>query len=112
MKPIQLDHLVDEDALAHDGAAQVERKGREVFPVAAHHLAGGHFAFARENGASYTGAVAVELADHPAVFGGRFDQLSHVDHGWVLGLRVDELEDLGAEFELDQAVGECLGVEE
>lgn len=112
VQPVELDHLVDEDALAHDGAAQVEGKGREVFPVAAHHLAGGYFGLAREDGASCAGVVAVELADHLAVFGGLFDELSHVDHGRVQGLRVDEFEDFGAEFELDQAVGECAGVDD
>lgn len=101
VKPIELDHLVDEDALAHDGATQVEGKGREVFPVAAHHLAGGHFGLAREVGASCAAGAAVETADHLAVFGCLFDQLSHVYHGRVLGLGVDEFEDFGAEFELD-----------
>lgn len=47
VKPIELDHFVDEDALAHDGAAEVERKGRKVLPVAAHHLAGGYLGLAR-----------------------------------------------------------------
>lgn len=80
MQPVKLDHFLDKDALAHDGAAQVEREGGEVFPVAAHHLAGGDLGVAPDELESHAAGGAVDPADCFVAADGLFDEVSHVGH--------------------------------
>ena len=72
--PVDRFHLLDEDALAEDGADEVEGKRGRVLPVPRHHAANGNFLAALER---FRHGGLVGLCDKGPVLDAAFDGFAH-----------------------------------
>lgn len=107
VQPVDLDHFCRKDALAHDGAGEIEGKGGEVFPVAAHHFAHADSRLCKD-ASSPVPWHALDLANGRSVDHDSLNQVAHRLHGrWGLHAGPDQLGDLDNELLLDHAVREC-----
>lgn len=81
VKPINLDHLFNEDSLAHNRSAKVKRKRREILPVSAHHFADGDFSPGVYLVASKGSFIGVYVSNLFIVRQSLLDHVPHRGHG-------------------------------
>ena len=103
-------HFVHEDTLSDDGSAELERKDGRVLPISRHHFADCE-TLAMEENTAFHGSLAVDFLDDRSVRDSFLNKPLDVVHGWpVCRVWIDELEDVGAEFHADKAVGKGVRV--